>query len=169
MADQVDKTPAPDTTANEDSAAKTVPLAELLKERKARQEFEAKLKELESRDQTELQKAQARLRELEPYKEKAEKALERAKARLDAALKKVPKEAREKLEGTLGKLDPDDALDLLESLDLVKPPSQTPPVDRGTPNRNKAPDGAPKTFAEWKAMPAEERHKWRNYAASLPD
>jgi hypothetical protein len=36
------------TTATESDAAKTVPLAELLKERKSRQEMEAKIKELEA-------------------------------------------------------------------------------------------------------------------------
>lgn len=156
-------------TEGTEPAATTVPLAELVKERKARQAMETKLKELETRDQTELQKAQALVKELEPFKARFEKSHEKAKTRLEGMVKKLPKESREKISASLEKLEPDDAIDLIESLDLLKqPPEKTPPVTRSTPQRT-IPDGAPKTYGEWKKLPDEERRKYRDIADQLPE
>lgn len=121
--------PAPEPTP------KMVPLGELEKERKARQALEARLKEKEQQGLSELEKAQARIKELEPLATDAQRLTGWAGTRLERALKALPKEARDRLGPALEGLPADKAIEVIEAAGLfnAEAAARSPGVARPAP------------------------------------
>lgn len=115
--------------------------AELRKAQKALKEqakmvadLQAKLKERETADLSEVEKLRAQLGELNPKAALAEELQAFAESKRDAALSALPKEAREKLESVIDGLPPHKALAMIEAVGLVQAPeARQANVARGAP------------------------------------
>ena len=151
----------------------------LLGEREKRQAAEKELEALKAEakkraeaEMSELQKAQARIKELEPRAQKADAYETRHKAQLAAALQSLDPQAKERLAPVLTSIS--DPLDALVAVDVFKSQSSTPtapPLGPQTERRPPAPPpaGAPKTYREYEQLNDEGRRKYRDIAHTLPE
>lgn len=115
------------TTETTDTGSGAVHPAELRKAQKALKEAEkqkaellAKIKEHEAAGLSEVEKLQARLRELEPTAATAAELQAWANERVTGALAALPKEAREKLESVVEGLPAPKAMALIEAVGLAQ-------------------------------------------------
>lgn len=136
MADEIKDPPNADT---DKEAKHVVPLYVLEKERKHRQELESKLatfeasaKEKREAEMSEVERAMARVKELEPYAAEIQRYRARDESRRDAMLAALPVLQRDRIVSVIGDLSPDRAIDLLEAIDTkVEPPRNAAVVRTG--------------------------------------
>jgi hypothetical protein len=152
----------------------TVPVAELIAMRQRAQAAEKvaadRESEIKKRDAEKLTKEEqlaVRLKDLEPFEAEAKESRSWFERERDAALAALPADLQAQLKPELSDLHPRKALALVKAAGLsARKPEPTAPVVRGGPS-SRLPDGAPRTFAEWKALPQKEREKYP--ADDLPD